>query len=99
MEGDGEALGVVGVGAEVTSGVGEGVGLGVGVKDGFGFAIATPLFQTSFLPLFRHVNFLPLAVAVVPTFLQVSPALTAAIALIGTRNSAAVTNTASNFFM
>jgi hypothetical protein len=91
------------VGVEVTSGVGEGVGVGVGngvgAKDGFGFGITMPLFQTSFLPLFTHVNFLPLAVAVVPTFLQVSPALTAAIALIGTRNSAAVTNTASNFFM
>jgi hypothetical protein len=61
--------------------------------------MATPLFQTSFFPDFTQVNFLPFAVAVVPTFLQVSPALIAAIALIGTRNSAAVIKTASNFFM
>jgi hypothetical protein len=60
------------------------VGVAVGVVN-FGFATATPLFQTSFLPLLIHVNFLPLAVDVLPAFLQVSPALTAALALKGTR--------------
>ena len=90
----------VGVGVAVTSGVGEGVGEGVGVGEtvGTGFAIATPLFHTSFLPFLTQVYFLPLAVAVVPTFLQVSPAFTAAIAFIGTRKSAAVTRMARSFF-
>jgi len=92
----------VGVGVEVTSGVGEGVGLGVGngvgAEDGFGFGIATPLFQTNFLPLFTHVNFLPLAVAVVPTFLQASPALTAAKALRGRPKIAIAIKTLKTFF-
>ena len=58
------------------------VGVDVGVGVGVGLTVTTPLFQTSFFPLFTHVNFLPLAVAVVPTFLHVSPALTAALALL-----------------
>ena len=89
------------MGVEVTSGVGEGVGVGVGVgvTAGTGFAIATPLFQTSFLPLLMQVYFLPLAVAVAPAFLQVSPAFTAAIAFMGTRNSARAINEPSNFFI
>jgi hypothetical protein len=96
--GFGEGVGV-GVGVGATVGTVDGEELGLDVVDGLGFGIATPLFQTNFLPLFTHVNFLPLAVAVVPTFLQVSPDLTAAIAFIGTRNSAAVTKAANNFFM
>jgi hypothetical protein len=74
----------VGVGVGVTVGVGVGVGVtvGVGVGVGVGLTTATPLFQTSFFPLFTHVNFLPLAVAVVPTFLHVSPTFTAALALL-----------------
>ena len=63
------------------AGIGELVGIGVGAGSiGAGFAIATPLFQTSFLPLLMQVYFLPLAVAVVPTFLHVSPVFTAALA-------------------
>jgi hypothetical protein len=49
----------------------------VGVGVGSGLGIVTPLFHTSFLPLFMHVYFLPLAVAVDPAFLQMSPGFTA----------------------
>lgn len=70
-DGDGE-----GVGIEVGSGVG--VGVGVGVATGSGFLIATPLFQTSFVPDLIQVNFLPLAVEVAPTFVHFAPALGAA---------------------
>ena len=60
-------------------GVGDGVGVGVGVGDGVGvgvgFLIATPLFQTSFVPDFMQVNFLPEAVAVAPTLAHLAPAL------------------------
>ena len=70
---------IVGVGVGVGSGVGigEGVGSGIAVAAGVGLgtAIATPLFQTNFFPLFTHVNFLPLAVIVCPAFLHVLPAL------------------------
>ena len=91
--GDGNTVGV-------ELGVGEATGVGVAVGDavGFGTEFATPLFQMSFLPLFMQVNFLPPAVAVAPAFLQLSPALTAAMAFIGTRKSAAVTRTARSFF-
>ena len=71
--------------------------MAVGVAVDFG-ATAAPLFQTNFFPLLMQVNFLPLAVAVVPTFLQVSPVFTAATAFNGTRKSAAVTRTARSFF-
>jgi hypothetical protein len=79
----GVALGVgVGVGIRVGAGVGVGVGstgLNTGFGDGFGAAlIATPLFQTSFVPDLTHVNFLPEAVAVAPAFVHFAPALTAA---------------------
>jgi hypothetical protein len=40
----------VGVTAGVDVGVGVGVGEEIGVTVGVGFAIATPLFHTSFLP-------------------------------------------------
>ena len=91
--GDGNTVGV-------ELGVGEAAGVGVAVGDavGFGTEFATPLFQMSFLPFLTQVYFLPLAVAVVPTFLQVSPAFTAAIAFIGTRKSTAVTRMARSFF-
>ena len=51
-----------------------------GVGEGFGAAdfIATPLFQTSFVPDLTHVNFLPDAVAVDPGLVHLAPALTAA---------------------
>jgi hypothetical protein len=73
----------VGVGVGVAEGVGVGVGVGVGssglktgLSDGFGAAlIATPLFQTSFVPDLIHVNFLPEAVAVVPALVHFAPAL------------------------
>jgi hypothetical protein len=47
--------------------------------DGFGVGLetTTPLFHTSFLPLFTHTYFLPLAVAVMPNFLHASPDLIA----------------------
>jgi hypothetical protein len=64
------------------------VGAGVGVEVGVGLARATPLFQTSFLPLLIHVNFLPLEVVVRPTFLQDVPAWTTAFAFIGVRKRA-----------
>jgi len=54
-------------------------GLKTGFGDGFGAAvIATPLFQTSFVPDLTHVNFLPAAVAVAPAFVHLAPALGAA---------------------
>ena len=79
--GVGEGLGVgLGVGVGVGSGVGdgEGVGVGVGVATDAGFLIATPLFQTSFVPDLMQVNFFPDAVAVDPTFVHLAPALGAA---------------------
>ena len=77
---------IVGVGVGVGDGscVGAGVGVGctglnTGLGDGFGTAlIATPLFQTSFVPDLIQVNFLPEAVAVAPTFAHLSPVFTAA---------------------
>ncbi len=69
----------VGAGVDVGTGVGVGVGstgLNTGLGDGFGAAlIATPLFQTSFVPDLIHVKFLPDAVAVVPALLHLAPAL------------------------
>jgi hypothetical protein len=67
----------VGVGVGVAEGVGVGVGVAVGVAEGVGLgaAVATPLFQTNFFPLFTHVNFLPPAVIVCPAFLHALPAL------------------------
>jgi len=63
-------------------GVGVGVGVGVDVTVGVGFGaaalIATPLFQTSFVPDLMQVNFLPDAVAVDPALVHLAPAFTAA---------------------
>ena len=74
--GDAEAIGVgFGEGVGVGSAKGVGVGAGVGVTTGAGFLTATPLFQTSFVPDFIQVNFLPEAVAVEPTFVHLAPAL------------------------
>ena len=76
--GVGAGVGVgVGVGVGIGSGIGdgEGVGVGVGIATGEGFLIATPLFQTSFVPDLMQVNFFPLAVAVVPALLHLTPAL------------------------
>jgi hypothetical protein len=66
--------------------LGDGVGDAIGgiteVGDGEGFIVGlttgTPLFHTSFLPDLMQVYFFPFDVEVVPTFLQVSPALIAA---------------------
>ena len=71
--GVGVAVGV-GVGVGVGSGVGDGEGVGVGVTTGAGFLIATPLFQTSFVPDLMQVNFFPDAVAVDPAFVHFDPA-------------------------
>ena len=79
--GVGVGVGVcVGVEVGVGSGVGDGEGVGVGVGDttGAGFLIATPLFQTSFVPDLTQVNFFPPAVAVAPALVHLAPALTAA---------------------
>ena len=70
----------VGVGLGVGSGVGDGEGVGVGVTTGVGFLIATPLFQTSFLPDLTQVYLIPLEVLVWPAFLQFVPGLTAPLA-------------------
>jgi hypothetical protein len=58
--------------------VGVGVTLAVGVGVGVGFGIATPLFHTSFLPLFTHVYFLAFDVAVAPSFEHLVPGVIAA---------------------
>jgi hypothetical protein len=92
LELDGVATGV-GVGVGVKEGEGTGVGIG------FGAAIEIPLFQTSFLPLFTQVNFLPFAVAVLPAFLHTSPVLTAATAFMGRRNRVKAIKDPSHFFM
>ena len=65
----------VGVGVGDGSGVGIGVATGDGVATGNGLVIATPLFQTSFVPDLTQVNFLPDAVAVVPALVHLAPAL------------------------
>ncbi len=68
----------VGVGVGVGEGDGSGVCVTEGVAEGVGGLIATPLFQTSFLPDLIQVNFFPPAVDVAPTLEHLSPALTAA---------------------
>jgi hypothetical protein len=74
--GVGVGIGVgVGVGVGVGSGIGDGEGVGVGVATGDGFLIATPLFQTSFVPDLTQVNFFPEAVAVTPALVHFAPAL------------------------
>jgi hypothetical protein len=69
----------LGAGGDVGVGVGVGVGstgLRTGFTTGFGAAlIATPLFQTSFVPDLMQVNFLPPAVAVAPALVHLAPAL------------------------
>ena len=93
--------------SEISSGVGVGDGdavgeaeaVGVGVGVGVGFFTATPLFHTDFFPDFTQVNFLPPTVAVAPTFLQVSPALTAATALNGEASTAIATKAISSRFI
>jgi len=91
----------VGIGAGIEVGVGTGVGDGVGstglntgLGDGFGAAlIATPLFQTSFVPDLTQVNFFPEADAVVPALVHLAPALgVAALSGAVTARSSAITN-------
>ena len=53
-----------GVGVGVCSGDGDGEGVGVSVATGAGFLIATPLFQTSFVPDLTQVYLIPLVVLV-----------------------------------
>ncbi|MEN9516160.1 MAG: hypothetical protein RLZZ159_26 [Actinomycetota bacterium] len=71
-EGDGVG---VGVGVGVTEGDGVGVGVGVGAGSGL---IDLTFCQTSFLFFFTHLYSAPFAVAVLPIFGHLSPALTAA---------------------
>jgi hypothetical protein len=54
----------VGVGVGSGVGVGDGEGVGVGVAIGVAFLIATPLFQTSFLPDLTQVYLTPFVVLV-----------------------------------
>ena len=70
----------VGVGEALAVGVGVAIGVGItlAVGEGVGFGIATPLFHTSFLPLFTHVYFLAFDVAVAPTFEHLVPGVIAA---------------------
>ena len=49
------------------------VGEAEGVAEGLGAGVETPLLQTSFLPLFTQVYFLPAAVIVCPAILQEEP--------------------------
>jgi hypothetical protein len=53
---DGEGSTVVCACVEVGAGLGEGDAIGTGAT----VLIATPLFQTNFLPIFTQVNFLPM---------------------------------------
>ena len=68
----------VGVGVGVGVGVAEGIGVALGELLGFGAATATPLSQTSFLPLLIQVYFFPDTVEVEPSFEHADPAFTAA---------------------
>ena len=79
----------------VTTGAGVGVGVAVGLA-----ATLTPLFQTNFFPDFMQVYLIPFTVEVDFSFGQVSPGLTAALAifkLIG-RSKTAEQRTARNDF-
>jgi hypothetical protein len=80
-------------------GVGVGVGVATGVGVGFGLTTTTPLFQTSFLPLFTHVYFLPATVEVCPAFLQLAPALIAAFAFNGATRAKIRTIESRYFFI
>jgi hypothetical protein len=71
----------VAVGVGVGVGVAVGVGVGVGVEVGVAFLIATPLFQTNFLPDLIQVYLIPDDVLVFPSTLQAVPGLTAASAI------------------
>jgi hypothetical protein len=61
------------VGFVVEVGAGVGVGVGVGVE-----VVATPLFQTNFLPDLMQVNFLPWEVLIWPLVVHAEPVLIAA---------------------
>jgi hypothetical protein len=64
--------------------------LKTGLAEGFGATlIATPLFQTSFVPDLMQVNFFPADIDVAPTFEHLSPAFTAA------KDGAAIRDSAS----
>ena len=105
--GDGVAVGV-GVGDGDGDGVGDGDGepiapsgspIAVGLGDGFGVGIATPLFHTSFFPLLTQVYFLPKYVEVCPAFLQLPPALIAAVAFIGIKTAKITIIAIRDFFI
>jgi hypothetical protein len=69
----------------------------MGVATGEGFLIATPLFQTSFVPDLMQVNFFPDAVAVDPAFVHLVPALGAAACKGPAIPNKAITKDAKNF--
>ena len=69
------------------------------MAEDFGVATVTPLFQTSFFPLFMQVYFLPAEVEVAPSFEQAAPALTTAMAFKGTANRAKAKSAPSAFFI
>jgi hypothetical protein len=87
----------VGIGACATTGAGAGVGEGVAA--GFGLAATlTPLFQTSLFPDLTQVYLIPFTVEVKFSFEQVSPGLTAALAIstLSVRSKVAEQRTARN---
>ena len=86
-----------GAGVEVVEG--ELAEVDVAVDVGFGAAIPTPLFHTSFLPLLMQVYFLPALVEVAPSLLHTEPDFTAAAAFSGKRKTAAVSNAARTFLI
>jgi len=85
-------------------GIEGGVGIGDGEGDAEGVGLAatfTPLFQTSFLPDLTQVYLIPITVEVEFSFVQGSPALTAALAIskLSVSNKIAEQRTARNDFL
>jgi len=88
----------------VTLGVADGVGIGVAVAETAGVGVdfgatGTLLFHTNFLPLLMQVYCFPANVELIPAFLQLSPAFTAAKAFKGVTKRATTVSTPSNFFI
>jgi hypothetical protein len=87
----------VGVGVGATTGTGVTIGVGVGAGVGLA-ATLTPLFQTSLFPDLTQVYLIPFTVEVKFSFEQVSPRLTAALAIskLSVRSKVAEQRTARN---
>ena len=89
----------IGVGVTTGAGVGNTTGVGVGVASGVGLAATfTPLFQTSLFPDLTQVYLMSFTVEVDFSFGQVSPGLTAALAIstLSVRSKVAEQRTARN---